>query len=192
MARTLVPVIVQDVRTNNVLMLAWADRKALAKSRRTKTMHFFSRSRGRLWKKGETSGNVLKLVSLHRDCDRDAILARVLPTGPACHRGTYSCFSAKEFRGRGILDELEELIDGRRRRPKRGSYTSSLLRNRERRMKKVLEEASELVLASMRRRRKEIVSEAADMLFHSLVLLHASGVRLEDVEAELARRVRHR
>lgn len=192
MKRKLTPVIVQDVRTNNVLMMAYADREALAKTRRTKKMHFFSRSRNRLWMKGETSGNVLRLVSLHRDCDGDAILARVVPEGPACHKGTYSCFSKKKFRARGVLDEIESVVAERRRRPKSGSYTTKLLKDPERRAKKFLEESTELVLASMRRRRKEIVAEGADALYHALVLLNASGVKLEDVEKALEDRVRHR
>ncbi len=188
----LIPVIVQDARTNNVLMLGYANRASLARTRRTGKMHFWSRSRKRLWKKGETSGNEMRVVSMHRDCDRDAILARVVPAGPACHNGTYSCFAAKPFRGGGIFDELEALVRERRRRAPKGSYTAMLLRNPERRMKKFLEEATELVLASMRRRKKEIVLEAADVIYHLMVLLGSGGVRLEEIERELESRVRHR
>jgi phosphoribosyl-ATP pyrophosphohydrolase/phosphoribosyl-AMP cyclohydrolase len=191
MAEKLLPVIVQDVRTNNVLMVAYANRQALERTRRTGKMHFWSRSRKRLWKKGETSGNELRVVSMHRDCDRDAILARVEPTGPACHKGTYSCFSRKPFRG-GIYEELRNVVSERRRRPKPGSYTTKLLKDSERRMKKFLEESTELVLASVRKRKKEIVTEAADVLYHWFVVLEGAGVRLEDVERELEGRVRHR
>jgi phosphoribosyl-ATP pyrophosphohydrolase/phosphoribosyl-AMP cyclohydrolase len=191
-AEALIPVIVQDARNNNVLMLAYANREALARTRRTGRMHFWSRSRGRLWKKGETSGNEMRVVSMLRDCDRDAILARVVPAGPACHRGTYSCFAAKPFRGGGILDELAALIESRRRKAPKGSYTAMLLKNPERRLKKFLEEATELVLASVRRRRKEIVLESADVVYHLMVLLGAAGVPLADVEGELESRVHHR
>jgi phosphoribosyl-ATP pyrophosphohydrolase/phosphoribosyl-AMP cyclohydrolase len=189
---SLVPVIVQDARTNNVLMLAFANGRALAKTRKTGLLHFWSRSRGTLWKKGETSGNVMRVLSLARDCDRDAILARVKPAGPACHKGTYSCFSAKAIPSRGILGELEDVVSERRRKPKKGSYTTTLLKDPERRLKKFLEEASELVLAAMRRKRGEIVLEAADVLYHLMVLLGGSGVKLEAVERELQTRGRRR
>lgn len=192
MAEELIPVIVQDARNNNVLMLGYANGAALARTRRTGRMHFWSRSRGRLWKKGETSGNEMRVVSIHRDCDRDAILARVVPAGPACHLGTYSCFATRAFRGGGILDELAGLIQSRRQKAPKGSYTSMLLRNPERRLKKFLEEATELVLASVRGKRKEIVLESADVLYHMLVLLGAAEVPLAAVERELESRVRHR
>lgn len=182
----LIPVVVQDVKTNNVLMVAYTNRRALKKTKKTGFMHYWSRSRRRLWKKGETSGHIQRVVSLHWDCDRDAILARVEQTGPACHRNRYSCFSSTPFRA-GALVDLERIFDERRRRPKKGSYTVALLRDPERLKKKVLEEAAELVLAPTRDR---IVYEAADLMYHTLLLLFSKRVRFSDVEAELRRRMK--
>ena len=184
----LVTVVAQDVRNNNVLMVAHANAEALRRSRRTGWMHFWSRSRAKLWKKGETSGNRLKVVSLHYDCDRDAVLARVLPEGPACHRGTKTCFTDREFRARGPLEELRDVFADRKRRPRKGSYTNALLRDPDQLVKKVIEEAAELALAARGRKKKQVVLEAADLFYHALLTLFASGVSLEDVERELERR----
>lgn len=181
------PVIAQDARTGSVLMLAWADAEALRRARRTGFMHYWSRSRGKYWKKGETSGHTQRLVSLHDDCDRDAILARVEQEGPACHRGTPTCF------GDGfadILARLEAVIADRKRRPRKGSYTNRLLDDPARLRDKLVEEACELAMASRGGRKAEVVGEAADVLYHLLVALAASGVPLADVRAELERRHR--
>lgn len=186
----LLTVVAQDVRDNNVLMVAHATPEALRRARKSGWMHYWSRSRGKLWKKGETSGNRQKLVSLHYDCDRDAVLARVLQDGPACHRGTRTCFADRPFPTRGILDELSGVFRDRKRRPKKGSYTNSLMRDRDRLAQKLIEEAAELAIASRRRKRKEIVWEAADLLYHLLLALFVSGVPWKDVEAELNRRRR--
>lgn len=182
----LIPVVVQDVKTNNVLMVAYTNRKALQKTKKTGLMHYWSRSRNKLWKKGETSGHLQRVVSLHYDCDRDAILARVEQTGPACHKNQYSCFSPKSFRA-GALVDLERMFEERKRRPKRGSYTVKLLRDPELLRKKVLEEAAELVLA---RKSDHIVYEAGDLVYHALLLLFSKGIRFSDVEAELRRRMK--
>lgn len=184
----LIPVVAQDVRTNNVLMLAYADRKALAKTKRTGFMHYWSRSRGRLWKKGEESGHVQKVRSLHYDCDRDTILARVEQTGPACHRNTYSCFAKSAFPAEDILSALEAVIADRKRRPKKGSYTNRLLGDPDRLREKLIEEAAEFAMATKSRRRKDIAGEAADLIYHLLVALAASGVGLDDVKTVLERR----
>lgn len=188
MKNTLTPVVVQDVRTNNVLMLAYADPRALAATRKTGFMHYWSRSRNKLWKKGETSGHVQRLVRLLHDCDRDALLARVEQSGPACHLGRTSCFSSREFRARGIFDELWKIFEDRRQRPRKGSYTTSLLRNPLKLAQKVLEEAAELAVAARKGHKREIRWEAADLLYHTLLLLFRSGVTLEEVEQELKRR----
>ncbi|MBI2901822.1 MAG: bifunctional phosphoribosyl-AMP cyclohydrolase/phosphoribosyl-ATP diphosphatase HisIE [Planctomycetes bacterium] len=183
----LIPVVAQDARTNAVLMLAYADAGALRRARRTGFMHYWSRSRRAYWKKGETSGNTQRLVGLHYDCDRDAILARVEQKGPACHRGTPTCF------GDGfpdLLDLLERTIDDRRRRPKEGSYTNRLLADPALLRDKLIEEACELAMASRGRKRAAVVAEAADLLYHALVLLAAADVSLADVKRELARRHR--
>ncbi len=186
----LIPVIAQDARTNDVLMLAYADARALARTRKTGYMHYWSRSRGRLWKKGEASGHVQKLVGLHFDCDRDAILARVLQTGPACHRGTPTCFARKPWRARGVIDELARVFAERRRRPRKGSYTNALLADPARLRRKVLEEACELLMAVRSRRRERIAEEAADVLYHVLLLLFAAGVGFDAVERVLEARRR--
>lgn len=183
----LIPVIAQDAATNNVLMLGWANRAALAATRRTGLLHFWSRSRRKLWKKGESSGNTLRVLSLHRDCDRDALLARVLPAGPACHTGAYSCFSRKPFPARDVLRDLLDLFAERKRRPRADSYVCRLLADPEKALKKVGEEAVEFVLAA-RGPKARAAGEAADLVFHLLVAMFRHGLRWEDVEAELKRR----
>ncbi len=184
----LIPVVAQDVKTNNVLMLAYADREALAATRRSGLMHYFSRSRNRLWKKGETSGHVQRVVSLHYDCDRDAILARVEQEGPACHRGTYSCFAKRPFAARDVFQELWGVFEDRRRHPNPESYVCGLLAKPDRLLKKVGEEAVELILACRGKKRDEIVYEAADLLFHTLLALFERKVPIEAVMKELEKR----
>jgi len=183
----LVPVIAQDVRSNQVLMLAFADREAVRRSLRTGFMHYWSRSRKKYWRKGETSGHLQRLRSLHWDCDRDTLLARVEQTGPACHRGTPTCFGAGFP---DILEVLETVVAGRRMKAKRGSYTNRLLADPALLRDEIVEEACELAMASRGGRESEIVGEAADVLYHVLVLLGGAGVPLADVKAELARRHR--
>lgn len=186
----LIPVIAQDARTNDVLMLAYADARALARTRKTGYMHYWSRSRGRLWKKGETSGHVQKLVSLHFDCDRDTLLARVEQTGPACHRGTPTCFARKPWRARGAIDDLARVFAERKRRPRKGSYTNALLADPARLREKLLEESCELVMAVRSRRKDRVAEEAADVLYHYLLLLFSAGVEFEAVERVLEARRR--
>jgi len=184
----LIPVIAQDVRTNDVLMLAYANSLSLRLTRKTGYMHYWSRSRNRLWKKGEESGHLQKVVSLHYDCDRDTILARVIQTGPACHRGTPTCFTRKTWPARGMIDELLRVFEERRRHPSKKSYTSSLLADTGRLHGKLVEEACELISAARSRRRSRIAEEAADLLYHYLLLLFAAGVPFEAVEEVLRRR----
>ena len=184
----LIPVIAQDAVNNNVLMLAWADRRALALTRKTGYMHYYSRSRRRLWKKGETSGHVQKVESLHYDCDRDVILARVRQTGPACHKNQYSCFAKRAFGG--TLGELESVVRDRAANPTKKSYTRKLLDDAGLRREKLLEEMSEFVAAAKSRKKRDITAEAADVLYHMIVELTARGLSLADVEKELARRRR--
>lgn len=184
----LVPVVVQDVRNNNVLMLGYANREALAATKKTGLLHFWSRSRGKLWKKGETSGNTLRVIEIRRDCDRDALLARVEPAGPTCHTGGYSCFAKKPLPPRDVFRELLAVFADRKRNPRADSYVCKLLGDPEKALKKVGEEAVEFVLAARGRNRKRAVSEAADVVFHLLVAMFRFGIRLEDVEAELGRR----
>jgi phosphoribosyl-ATP pyrophosphohydrolase/phosphoribosyl-AMP cyclohydrolase len=186
----LIPVIAQDARTNDVLMMAWADRRALERTRKTGYMHYWSRSRRKLWKKGEESGHVQKVVSLHYDCDRDTLLARVEQTGPACHKGTATCFTARPWRARGVIDELARVFDERKRRPRKGSYTNALLSDPARLREKVLEEACELAMAVRSRRKDRVAEEAADVLYHYLLLLFSAGVKFEAVEKVLESRRR--
>jgi phosphoribosyl-ATP pyrophosphohydrolase/phosphoribosyl-AMP cyclohydrolase len=186
----LIPVIAQDVRTNDVLMMAWADAEALRRTKKTGYMHYWSRSRGKLWKKGEESGHVQKVVSLHWDCDRDTLLARVEQTGPACHTGKATCWTAKPWRARGMIDELLKIYGERKRKPRKGSYTNALLSDEARLRRKLIEEVCELEMAVRSRSKKEIAEEAADVLYHYLLLLFSAGLPFEEVEKVLERRRR--
>ena len=188
----LVAVVAQDATTGDVLMVAFADRAAIDATLRTGEMHYHSRSRG-LWHKGATSGNTQKLVSLTADCDRDAILARVIPAGPACHTGAITCFTVPGVSPppSDAFAVLDATIDSRATSvPGTGarSYTRTLLNDRNLRMKKIGEEAAELVLACADSDPERATSEAADLLYHTMVALHALGIRLSDVREEMARR----
>lgn len=180
----LVPVVTQHARTGEVLMQAWANREALERTLETGEVWYWSRSRGRLWRKGETSGNVQRLVSLHADCDADAILVRVLPAGPACHTGAWSCFGAPP-----TLAALAEVLERRAQERPAGSYTTRLLEDRNLSLKKLGEEAVELALACADGDRERIAEEAADLLYHALVAARAAGVRAEDVLTALDQRL---
>lgn len=179
----LVPVIAQHAGTGEVLMLGYASPAALERTRETGLLTFHSRSRERLWTKGETSGNTLRVVSLDTDCDADAVLARVLPAGPACHTGTRSCFPASPTL-LGLADTLRERLGG----DETESYTARLLGDRNLRLKKLGEEAVELAMACADEDRERVREEAADVVYHTLVACLAAGVELEDVLEALARR----
>ena len=183
----LVTVIAQDARTGVVLMVAHADREALEHSIATSEMHYRSRTRG-LWRKGATSGNVQQVVSLTADCDGDAVLARVTSAGPACHTGSRSCFGEVAL-GAEPLATLDAIV---RDRMKSGhastSYTSRLLGDRNLRLKKIGEEAAELVTACADGDLERAVEETADLLYHALVALQAAGGSLADVQRVLAQR----
>ena len=185
-----VTVVTQDARTGAVLMVAHADKEALERSVATKQMHYRSRKRG-LWHKGATSGNVQHVVSLTPDCDGDAVLARVIPHGPACHTNEMSCFGVTAL-GADTLAALD-LVIARRANGKPGletkpSYTRELLRDRNKRLKKLGEEAAELVAACADGDGSRAVGETADLVYHALVALRALGVGLEEVRTELERR----
>ncbi len=187
----LVTVVTQDARTGAVLMVAHADREALERTEATGEMHFRSRTRG-LWHKGAASGNVQRVVSLSADCDRDAVLARVIPAGPACHTGSATCFGPADAAHvpNEVLGRLDRLIADRAATPEEesGSYTRRLLADRNLRLKKLGEECAELVTACADGDRARAIGEGADVIYHTLVALHALGVSLEDVCVELARR----
>ena len=181
----LVTVVTIDDRTGRVLMIAGADREALERTVESGEMHYRSRSRG-LWRKGATSGNVQRVVALDRDCDGDAVLARVRAAGPACHAGTTSCFPGSAA---GALSRLDSVIAARATSPGSG-YTDRLLADRNLRLKKIGEEAAELVHAAAVGDRSQATEEAADLLYHTLVVLHSLGARLDDVCDVLASRDR--
>jgi len=188
----LVVVITQDARTGAVLMVANADREALERSIATRQMHYRSRKRG-LWHKGATSGNTQQVLSLTPDCDGDAVLARVIPAGPACHTNEMSCFGAVAL-GADALAELDATI-ARRANGKQGidqkpSYTRELLADRNKRLKKLGEEVAELVAACAVGDRERAVEETADLVYHALVALRAVGAGLDDVRQVLAARAR--
>ena len=180
-----VAVVTQDATTGAVLMVAEADADALAKTLETGEMHYRSRSRG-LWHKGATSGNVQRVVRLVPDCDGDTILAQVVPAGPACHTGAVTCFGDI---GAGVLGRLDRTIAARVATPDAaGSYTAKLLADRNLRLKKLGEEATELAVACAESDKARATEEAADLLYHTLVAVRALGVSLADIEAALCRR----
>lgn len=192
--RGLVPVVTQDVANGAVLMVAWANREALRLSLQTGQMHFWSRSREELWRKGESSGNTLTVCSLHADCDGDTVLALVDPAGPACHTGDATCFGAGARPTGGPdpspdpLDQLRDVLDRRAVARPEGSYTTRLLEDENLRLKKLGEETAELVTALARGDDARAVEEAADLLYHLLAALRAREITLDDVRDVLGRR----
>jgi phosphoribosyl-ATP pyrophosphohydrolase/phosphoribosyl-AMP cyclohydrolase len=183
--RKLTPVVVQDVRNNNVLMLAYMDDQALELTRKTGFMHYWSRSRNTIWRKGETSGNVQKAVEILTDCDGDAMLARVEQTGVACHTGTYSCFAKEPLPQTDIFAELWKVFAERKATQCESSYTCKLMKNRNLLLKKIAEESSEVIIAAKDRSRPEVVYEAADLIYHLMVLLFDEGIAMDEVKKEL-------
>ncbi len=185
----LVPVVAQDSATGRILMVAWANLEALERTLETRRLHFWSRSRGELWMKGETSGNTLDLVSLHSDCDADTLVALVRPAGPACHTGETSCFGEGAGpRTEGTLPAVwATLVDRATTRPE-GSYTVRLLEDPNLRVKKLGEETAELVQALAQGDAARATEEAADLLYHTLAALLAEGRSLDDLLSELDQR----
>ncbi|MEM6770862.1 MAG: bifunctional phosphoribosyl-AMP cyclohydrolase/phosphoribosyl-ATP diphosphatase HisIE [Bacteroidota bacterium] len=183
----LLPAIVQDATTRMVLMQGWMDRAALDQTLTSGKVTFFSRSKGRLWTKGETSQNYLNLVSITADCDQDSLLIQAQPDGPTCHTGSDTCW---DYSNQGeFLDHLERTIQNRRDNPSEGSYTSSLLaRGINKVAQKVGEEAVELVIEAKDDNKDLFLGEAADLMYHYLVLLAAKGYTLEEVREVLRSR----
>ena len=185
----LVPAIVQDADTLQVLMLGYMNADAFAKTQETGLVTFYSRSRKTLWTKGETSGNNLALVDMMIDCDQDTVLVKARPVGPTCHTGTISCFGEDGADGVGFLAYLETLIEGRKTADPESSYTAQLLQGPLRRAaQKVGEEGVETALAAVAETEDKLTSEAADLLYHLTVLLAAKDVKLADVIDELRSR----
>jgi len=187
----LVPAIVQDTKTLQVLMLAYMNKAALDETIESGEATFFSRSRGGRWRKGETSGNRLKIVSITPDCDNDAILLRVEPQGPACHLGTTSCFGTERAPGIGRFGALERAIKKRANATPDESWTAKLIQSGVKRIaQKVGEEGVECALAGAAGDDTELNNEAADLLYHLAVLLHARGLSFDDVANILAARAK--
>lgn len=185
----LIPVIVQNANTNEVLMLGYMNETAFQQTLATKIATFFSRSRNELWVKGETSGNYLLLVDWKLDCDQDALLIQVQPEGPTCHTGTSSCWGETQKSDFSTLNQLIQTIDDRFTNPKEGSYIQTLIAKGLPKMaQKVGEEGVEIVIEAMRDEPELFIGEAADLLFHYLVLLRAKNSSLEKVLQELKSR----
>ncbi len=188
----LIPAIIQDVVTKNVLMLGYMNREAYDKTLKTQKVTFYSRSRNKLWTKGEESGNFLNLVDIKEDCDRDTLLVSVHPQGPTCHTGTDTCWGEDNETNFGFLSELEKTIEQRRNEADAGkSYVASLFEKGINKIaQKVGEEAVETIIEAKDNDDNLFLNESADLLFHYLILLQAKGFRLKDVEKILKGRVR--
>ncbi|MDT7830605.1 bifunctional phosphoribosyl-AMP cyclohydrolase/phosphoribosyl-ATP diphosphatase HisIE [Pricia sp. S334] len=188
----LVPAIVQDASTKNVLMLGYMNEAALIKTQDTKKVTFFSRSKQRLWTKGEESGNFLNLVNIKNDCDHDSLLVSVRPEGPTCHTGSDTCWNEENSSNFGFLSQLEDIIEQRRTSADgKQSYVASLFEKGINKIaQKVGEEAVETVIEAKDDNDALFLYESADLLFHYLVLLRAKGFSLHDIEAELQKRHR--
>ncbi len=180
----LIPVIIQDNTNNNVLMLGYMNAAAFEQTKREKRVTFYSRSKQRLWTKGETSGNFLNVVSIQLDCDSDTLLIKVKPNGPTCHTGSTTCFGEPD--SKGFLYELEQTIDQRISNNDPNSYTNKLFqRGINKVAQKVGEEAVEVVIEAKDDNRELFLNESADLLYHLLILLRAKNATLSDVEAVL-------
>lgn len=181
----LVPAILQDDRTDQVLMLGYMNQEAYDKTQEEKVAWFYSRSKDRLWKKGESSGHIQEVVSIAVDCDQDTLLVRVNPKGPTCHTGSQSCFGDQAFN----LATLEQTIASKIANPQEGSYTKYLIdQGLDKILKKCGEEMTEVVLAAKNHDKEELLDESSDLLYHFLVLLQSQGLQLSEVEAKLATR----
>ncbi|MBL7910290.1 MAG: bifunctional phosphoribosyl-AMP cyclohydrolase/phosphoribosyl-ATP diphosphatase HisIE [Bacteroidia bacterium] len=181
----LIPAIIQDNNSNVILMLGYMNQEAFEKTQKEKRVTFFSRSKKRLWTKGEESGNFLNVNSILLDCDEDTLLIKATPQGPVCHTGTDTCFNEKNKSG-NFLSELENIISKRKEDPQSDSYTSSLFKKGINKIaQKVGEEAIELVIESKDDNKALFLNEAADLLFHYLILLRAKDVYLKDITAVL-------
>lgn len=192
-ANGLVPAVVQDHHTGAVLTVAYMNKESLAITLEERRTCFYSRSRQQLWRKGETSGNIQHVVSVTADCDMDALLIRVEREGPACHTGEESCFHKKMYEDTAkdtfSLQALYDMILGRKREMKEGSYTSYLFgKGREKILKKVGEESTEVVVAAMKQDDQETVFEIADLCYHVLVLMAECGITPDEVQRELQSR----
>lgn len=185
----LIPVVIQDAQTRRVLMLGFMNQEALDKTRKDGLVTFFSRTKNRLWTKGEESGNFLHVLDIMEDCDKDTLLIKVRPVGPVCHTGSDTCFDEENFSGLEFMGNLQKLIDQRKQEMPEGSYTTSLFEKGIHKMaQKVGEEAVELVIEAMDQQDDLFLNEAADLMYHLLVLLSAKGFGISDVVRILEQR----
>lgn len=185
----LVPAIIQDAKTKNVLMLGFMNRDAYKQTMESGKVTFYSRTKGRLWTKGEESGNFLNVVSVKEDCDNDTLLIKVDPVGPVCHTGKDTCFEESNAPGIEFLSYLQDFICKRHAEMPEGSYTTSLFRKGINRMaQKVGEEAVETVIEATNGTDEGLIYEASDMIYHLIVLLTSKGHRIEELAAELQKR----
>lgn len=185
----LVPAIVQNADTGQVLMLGYMNAQAVAATQESGFVTFYSRSRQTLWRKGETSANTLELVDMKLDCDHDTLLVSARPNGPTCHQGTISCFGEQGPQGYGWLAELSTLIEARKTTNADTSYTASLLQGPlTRTAQKLGEEGVETVIAALAQTDQDLINESADLLYHLMVLLAAKGLQLTDIISELQNR----
>lgn len=185
----LVPAIVQDNNTGKVLMLGFMNEEAYETTRETGKVTFFSRTKNRIWMKGETSGNTLQVVNILADCDNDTLLIKAVPAGPVCHTGADTCFGEKNTEDIMFLKYLQNFIERRRQEMPEGSYTTSLFTKGVNRMaQKVGEEAVETVIEATNGTEEGFIYEASDLVYHLIVLLASKGLRLEDLARELQKR----
>lgn len=189
----LIPAVVQDFYTKEVLTVAYMNRESLEITLREGKTCFWSRSRGELWRKGETSGNYQRVVSIKADCDADALVVEVVKDGPACHTGAESCFFHAIFEDETVarfsLEALYELLAGRNEQRPEGSYTTYLFeKGKEKILKKVGEECTEVIIGAMKDSREETIYEISDLCYHVLVLMVSCGISIADIRAELASR----
>ena len=182
----LIPAIIQDNVTKKVLMLGYMNYDSLNRTIKTKKITFFSRSRNSIWVKGETSGNFLNLVDISLDCDKDALLLKVIPKGPVCHEGSDTCWSEDNKSSYGFLSILEKIINERKLSKSNKSYVSKLFSGDQNRIiQKVGEEAVELLIESKDNNKQKFIEESADLLFHFLILLNKKNIMLDDIINEL-------
>lgn len=193
--RGLVPAVAQDINSRKVLMVAYMNKEAVLKTLEEKIAYYYSRSRQKLWKKGETSGHIQEVKGFYLDCDNDTVLLMVQQKGTACHTGSYSCFFNEVIKSSGnskdILDELYDLIEHRKKNPVQDSYTNYLFtKGLDKILKKVGEEASEVIIGAKNKNKAELVYEISDLVYHLLVLMVNEEVKIEDIENELLKRRR--
>lgn len=185
----LIPAIIQDNVTSKVLMLGFMNEEAYQQTKETGKVTFYSRTKNRLWMKGETSGNTLQVVSISVDCDQDTLLIKAIPHGPVCHTGSDTCFGEKNMEDILFLKQLQNFIERRRQEMPEGSYTTSLFQKGVNRMaQKVGEEAVETVIEATNGTEEGFIYEASDMIYHLIVLLTSKGLRMEDLARELKKR----